>query len=75
MRTRYTLVVEYETLGDELPAVPEDIEADAMHGGLHNYYDVTVTSTRGPEPVVPEGDKPVSQIVAEYVESTPRLVK
>lgn len=51
IRHRYTLVVEYETIGDEIAAMPEDIEADALHGGLHNYYDVTVTTLRGPEPV------------------------
>lgn len=49
MRHRYFLVVEYDTVGDEIAAMPEDIEADAMHGGLHNYYGVTARVARGPE--------------------------
>ena len=49
IRHRYTVVVEYDTIGDEVAVFPDDIEADALHGGLHNYYGVTATVVRGPE--------------------------
>lgn len=50
MKARYELVVEYEVLteeGDE-PVPPEDIAADALYSGVHNYYLVEVRA-HGPE--------------------------
>ena len=52
MRHRYTLVFEMELMDGEIAPMPEDIEADAMHGGLHNYYLAEVRCVRGPEPVL-----------------------
>lgn len=53
VKHRYTLVLEMETLDGEIAPMPEDIEANAMHGGLHNYYLAEIRCVRGPEPIAP----------------------
>lgn len=41
-RRRFVMIVEYDTIGDEEPVHVDDLAADALHGGLHNYYGVEV---------------------------------
>lgn len=52
MRRRYTLIVELELRPGAIAPLPEDIESDALHGGLDGLHDgyrgVTITAT-GPE--------------------------